>query len=250
MLSVIVLPMKAIYWVVGVSLSGIGIFIYLLLGDSQKSVPKIKLSYFIDEKEIAESIVKRLDQEISKANAFWVGVEPGKAEQLEVALQLKNEFEKKQAFITVIVDQELDLSKEWYEKFKTVETVALKANAKDLVQLLGDLEKNNQRYFLLTAAIYSTASIKKNQIHQMKEVKPIHPMTFSLAYFPIRAELEGQMVFPCRTEDHSGTADWGCAVANKSRFIRRKIDEKNEKPWIGAMDLIGEKDYMVLLYKK
>jgi hypothetical protein len=242
--------MKAIYYVIGVSLAAIGIFIYLLLGDTQKSVPKIKLSYFASEKEIAESIQKRLDQEIAQINAFWVGIEPGKAEQLEVALQLKAELEKKQRFVTVIVDQELDLSKEWLEKFKTIEVIALKEHVKELGQLLGDLEKAKQRYFLLTASIYSTATIKQNQIHQIRTAAGISPMTFSFGYFPVTADLENNMAFPCRTEDHAGTADWGCVVANKARFIRRKIEEKNEKPWIGAMDLIGEKDYMVLLYKK
>lgn len=242
--------MKAIYYVISVSLAAIAVFIYLLLGDTQKSVPKITLSYFVDEKEIAESIVKRLDQEIAKANAFWVGIEPGKIEQLEVAFQLKAEIEKKQGFVTVIADQELGLSKDWLEKFKTVEVVGLKENVKELAQLLGDLEKKNQRYFLLTASLYSTAAIKKNQIHQIKEIQPIHPMTFSFAFFPIKSEFEKQMLFSCFAEDSSGTADWGCMVANKARFMRRRVNEKNPKPWIGAMDLIGEYDYMVLLYKK
>lgn len=242
--------MKAIYWVIGVSVVGIGVFVYLMLGDTQKSVPKIQLSYFVDEKEIAESITKRLEQEISKSNAFWVGVEPGKNEQLEVAVQLKNELAKKQVFNTVIIDQELNLSKEWLEKFQTVEVTSVKENLNALADLLSNLEKNKQRYFLLTASIYSTASIKKNQIHQMQELKGIQPTTFSFAYFPIRTELEGNMLFSCSTEDHAGTADWGCAVANKARFVRRKVNEKNEKPWIGVMDLIGENDYMILTYKK
>lgn len=242
--------MKAIYWVIGVSAAAIGVFIYLMLGDTQKSIPKIKLSYFVDEKEIAESIVKRLDQELKQNNFFWVGIEPDKMEQLEVVLQLKEGLEKKQVFQTVIVDHELNLKKEWLEKFKAVEVISVKENLKDVANLIGDMEKKNQRYLLLTASIYSTSVIQKNQIRQIKALRDIHPITFSLAYFPIRSELEGNMLFGCNTEDHAGTAGWGCLIANKSRFIRRKIDEKNQKPWLGAMDLIGEKDYMVLLYKK
>ena len=57
------------------------------------------------------------------------------------------------------------------------------------------------------------------------------------------------MLFPCVTEDHAGTALWGCTVVNKARFTRRKIDTKNTKPWIGLMDLTGENDYMLLLKK-
>jgi hypothetical protein len=242
--------MKSVYWVVGVAVIGVGVFIYLLLGDTQKTIPKIQLSYFIDEKEIAESVVKRLDQEISQHNFFWVGIEPDKTEQLEVALQLKNEIQKKKAFKTVIIDQELGLKKEWLEKFQAVEITSIKENIKDVSALLASLEKTHQPYFVLTAAIYSTPLILKNQIHQMKEMNSIKPMTFSFAYFPVRAELEKAMLFPCNTEDHAGVSEWGCTVANKSRFIRRKVNEKNEKPWVGSMDLIGETDYMLLLYKK
>lgn len=242
--------MKAIYYVIAVTAVAIGVFIYLMLGDTQRSVPKIKLSYFADEKSIVQSITESLNPELALMNYFWVGIEPGKAEQIEVALQLKQDLEQKAAFSTVIVDQELGLAKEWLEKFGAVEVVLLKENLKDVANLLGDLESRQQRYFLLTASIYSTALIQKNQIHQAKQIKPIQPMTFSFAYFPIHAEDEKNMLFPCRTEDHSGTSEWGCAVANKSRFMRRRINKKNEKPWIGAMDLIGDKDYMVLLYKK
>lgn len=242
--------MKAIYWVLGVSVIAVGVFIFLFLGDAQKSLPKIKLSYFVDEKEIALSITKILAQEIAKQNVFWIGVEPEKVEQLEVALQLKKQLEKEKPFRTVIVDQELHLKKEWLENFGAVETVMIKENISSVGELLSELEKRNERYFLLTASIYSTPMIKQNQIHQMKAIKLIQPMTFSFAYFPIFADLEANMLFPCNTEDHAGTSDWGCAVANKSRFMRRRIEQKNPKSWIGAMDLIGEKDYMLLLYKK
>ncbi len=242
--------MKSIFWVVGVSVIGLGVFIFLVLGDTQKSVPKIQLSYFVDEQEIAQSVLKILDQEISKNNFFWIGIEPGKTEQLEVVLKLKEELEKKGALKTVLIDQELGLKKEWIEKLKVVETTAVKENFQSVAGLLGDLEKNNQRYLLITASIYSTPVILKNQIHQMKAIAPLHPMTFSLAFFPIRTELESEMLFSCNTEDHAGVSEWGCLVANKARSIRRKISEKNAKPWIGAMDLIGEKDYMLMLYKK
>lgn len=242
--------MKAIYWVVGVSVIALGVFIYLFLGDSQKSLPKIKLSYFVNEQEIAESITKILARELSNQNSFWVGIEPEKSEQLEVALQLKMQLEKVKPFRTVIVDQELNLKKEWLEKFNVVEVLLLKDSVKPLSELLSELEKKNERYFLLTASIYSTPLIKENQIHQVKQLKLIQPMTFSFAYFPIFADLEANMLFPCNTDDHSGTSDWGCAVANKSRFMRRRIEQKNPKSWIGSMDLIGEKDYMILLYKK
>jgi hypothetical protein len=242
--------MKAIYWVIAVAVVGIVSFIYILLGDTQKTIPKIKLSYFVDEKEIAQSIDKRLAQEIAQNNFFWIGVEPGKTEQLEVVLKMKAELEKTKPFRTVILDKELELPQAWIEKFKAIEVVSVKESLSAMGELFAQFEKNKERYLLITASLYSSPLVKKNQLNQMKEKYKIWPMTFSLAYFPVTAELEKEMLFPCLTEDHSGVSDWGCVVVNKVCFTRCKVDEQNPKAWIGLMDLIGEKDYMVLLRKK
>lgn len=241
--------MKTMYWVIGVVVVGIAFFVYLLLGDTQKTVPKITLSYFVDEQEIADSVTKRLSQEILQQSFFWIGVEPEKNEQLTVVQKILEKLASEKKFQTIIADQELNLSKEWIEKLHVTEVVMIKENSKIVGELLADLEKKNQPYLLITAAIYSNSLLMKNQIHQMKELYHIMPMTFSFAYFATSAEDEKNMLFPCVTEDHAGTALWGCTVVNKARFTRRKIDTKNTKPWIGLMDLTGEKDYMLLLKK-
>ncbi|MBC7420840.1 MAG: hypothetical protein H7328_08930 [Bdellovibrio sp.] len=242
--------MKTIYWVIGVVVVSVSTFIYLMLGDAQKTVPKIKLSYFATEAEIAESVTKILSQILQQRSTFWIGIEPDKTEQLEVVLQLKQQLEKTKPFDKVIVDEELALSKEWLEKFKVTDSVAVKNNLPATGEQLANLEKTGQSYLVITASIYSAPTIIGNQLHQLKEKYLIQPTTFSLAFFPTSSEEEKYMLFPCRTEDHSGTASWGCEVANKSRFTRRKVDQANTKPWIGLMDLIGEKDYMILLKKK
>ncbi len=242
--------MKTIYWVIGVAVISIGVFIFLILGDAQKSVPKIKVSYFSNETEIAEAVTKILSQVIEKNSFYWVGVEPEKLEQLEVVYQLQNQLSKVKPFNRVIVDTELRLPKEWLEKFKATDAVSIKETVNATGELLQTLEKNGERYFLITAAIYSTPKIQQNQINQMKSKYLIKPITFSLAYFATTTEEERNMIFGCRTEDHSGASEWGCAVLNKSRFSRRKVNQANEKSWVGLMDLIGEKDYMILLKKK
>ncbi len=242
--------MKSIYWVIAVVAFSVSVFIYLLLGDAQKTVPKIKLSYFESETEVAESVTKILSQVLENRSSFWVGVEPGRNEQLEVAFQLMQQLQKVKPFSKVLVDEELSLSKEWLEKFSATDSVAVKNNLDSTGEMLAALEKSSQPYIVITANIYSAPTIIGNQIHKLKEKYLIKPTTFSLAYFPVTAEEEKNMMFPCRTEDHAGTAGWGCTVANKARFTRRKIDFKNTKPFIGLMDLIGEQDYMILLKKK
>lgn len=242
---------KTLIWIATVSIVAVGFFIYVLLGDAQKTIPKIKLSYFVSETEIAESVEKRLSQDLQKAKNFWVGLEPEKPEQIEVALQLKNQFEKKTPFTVVIIDQELGLSKEWIEKFKATEVVALKNSLAQVAPLLADLEIKGTPYFLLTASIYSNPLIKKNQINQIKEQHPtVKPFTFSFGYFPLTQDQERNSIFKCSTDDHSGVSEWTCAVVNKARLIRRRYDDKIQKPWVGAMDLVGENDYMLILNKK
>lgn len=242
--------MKTIYWVISVAVVSIGVFVYVLMADTQKTLPKIKLSYFKDEAEIADSVTKRLSQDLQAKSNFWVGIEPEKKEQLEFVVQLKQHLEKTKEFKRIILDEEINLPKEWQDKLKITDTVAIKANLDGTGDTLAKLEQSGQAYLVITAAIYSTPLIVGNQIHQMKEKFKIKPTTFSLAFFPVTVDEEKEMLFPCRTEDHSGTATWGCAVANKARFTRRKVDFKNEKPWIALMDLVGENDYMILLKKK
>ncbi|MBC7741013.1 MAG: hypothetical protein H7061_02370 [Bdellovibrionaceae bacterium] len=242
--------MKAIYWVIAVAVVSVTVFIYLVLGDSQKTVPKIKVSYFTNETEIASSITKILSQELVKTSHFWVGIEPEKLEQLNVVVSLKQELAKLKPLQRVIVDEELKLPKNWLEQLQATDSINFKENIQSTGELLKSLEEKNSGYFFVTANIYSNPFIKENPLNKIKKEYQIHPTTFSMAYFPIAADDEKNMLFPCNAEDHSGTSAWACMVSNKARFSRRKIDLKNEKPWISLMDLIGEKDYMILLKKR
>ncbi len=242
--------MKAIYWVITVVVVSVGVFIYLVLGDSQQTVPKIKLSYFTDETEIATSVTKILSQDLQKAHFFWMGIEPEKTEQFAVIVSLKQQLEKTKNFKHIILDEELKFSKEWQDLLHVTEVVKLKESLNSTGEMLSAHEKKGQDYIFITANIYSTPLIKENQLNQIKKQYHIQPTTFSLAYFPVDAPDEKNMLFPCSAEDHSGASAWSCLVSNRSRFSRRKIDFKNTKNWLGLMDLIGENDYMILLKKK
>jgi len=243
--------MKAIYWVAGVSIIAIGIFISIVLGDAQKTVPKIKLSYFTNEQEIAESILKRLDQEIGQNKSFWVGVEPDKKDHLDVAEKIRQQIVIKNGpFDEVIADSELRLDDEQLKALQVTQVVPLKNDLIKTGELLSGLEKQNKKYFFLTASIYSTSFIKDNQIHSLKEKFQINPMTISIGYYSATPEEESDEQFRCDTEDKSGTSNWGCAVLNKARGTRRRFEFNIKKPWSGVMDLTGEKDYILLLRRK
>ncbi len=243
--------MKAIYWVVAASVVALGIFISVSLDGAQKTVPKIKLSYFASETEIAESILKRLQLEIGQNNYFWLGLEPEKREQVAVAAAIKSEIEKKNGlFSQIIVDAELRLTSDELKQLGATENVLLKENLQSVGNVVLGLEKEKKNYLFITASLYTNSFIKENPLHQLKKNFSIHPLTISFGYFAALPNEEKEILFSCDTEDKSGASNWGCAIVNKARIVRRKFEKDNSKPWSGLLDLTGETDYMLLLRKK
>lgn len=243
--------MKAIYFVVATSVVALGIFISVSLDGAQKTVPKIKLSYFATETEIAEAIAKRLNLEVQNNKSFWLGLEPEKNEHLPVAAAIKAEIEKLNGpFDEVIVDSELRLSEEHLKLLQTSQNVLLKENLTAVGDVLTSLKLQNKKYLVVTASLYSNSFIKENPLHALNKKYGINPMTISFAYFAANTDDEKNILFPCDTEDKSGASNWGCAVVNKARVVRRKFEKENKKPWSGLMDLTGENDYMLLLRKQ
>ncbi len=240
----------ALYWVIGVIAVSMAVFVYIFIGDAPKTLPKIKLSYFADEQEIADSVSKRLFQEINKSSFYWLGVEPEKNEQIDFALRMKIDLDKIKHFNVVIADRELQLKPEVLQQFGVTDVVAVKEQLVDLGAKLSELEKNNESYFLLTAAIYSTSLLPQNPLHKLKEKYQLKPLTFSIGYFAAEPADENKLLFRCDMEDNSGIKEWGCFVVNKARSSRRRLELQNTKPWIGLMDLTGETDYALLLKKK
>ena len=244
-------PMKAIYFTIAASVVALGIFISIALDGAQKTVPKIKLSYFADEKEIAVAILKRLQQEMRSNPFVWIGVEPEKSDHIAVAVAIKEEIEKQNGkFDEIIIDSELRLTSKDLQNLQATQSVLIKENIIQVGNVLKSLEQQNKKYYLVTAAVYSNSFIKKNQIHHLKENYNIKPLTISFGYFAASPKEEKNILFPCDTEDKSGVSNWGCALVNKARVVRRKFDQSNIKPWSGLMDLTGEKDYMLLLRKQ
>ena len=241
---------KALYWVIAVVAAAMIVFVYIMVGEAPRTLPKITISYFVDEQEIASSVGKRLFQERGGQTHFFIGIEPDKHEQLKIASALKTEFEKGAPFTKVFVDEELALSKELLAEFKMTDMIPLKEDIYKLGEKLRALEKDGVSYLVITANIYTSSLLKKNPIAVLRENFQLQPLVFSIGYLPVSPADEKNMQFACNTEDRNGTSDWGCVVVNKSRSVRRKINLNKDKPWIGLMDLTGERDYMILAKKK
>lgn len=238
---------KSIIWPFIVVALAIGVFLYFFLGEASKTLPKIRPSYFVNETEIADSIFKILNKEMTQTPFYWLGIEPEKPEQVPVVLELIKQIQQTHKIVHLFVDSELKLQP---ELFNQAEFVALKANIFEIGEKLAQLEKEKTPYILLTASIYSTNFLKENPIYKIKTNYSIKPLSFSFAFLPTNVEDENQMTFRCSTDDKSGISDWACFVLNKSRFVRRKLKLSHEKNWSGLMDLSGETDYVVLLKRK
>lgn len=240
----------ALYWVIAVLVVSMGFFVYLFTSDAPKTLSKIKLSYFVDEQEIVDSVGKRLFQELNAAPYVWIGIEPGKNEQLVIVQKMKSLIESKGVLSAVIVDSELALTDEMKQSLGATDALFVKDDWAKVGQKLSEFEKNNQRYILVTASIYSTSLLHHNPIYKMKEKFGLKPMTFSFGYLSLNLNDEGNSMFKCNTEDATGVKEWACFATNKSRAARRRYDESNQKPWVGLMDLTGETDYALLIQKK
>lgn len=237
-------------WVGLVVVGSVALFAYLFASDAPTTQPQIKLSYFVDEQEIATSVGQHLTEEIEKSQSYWIGIEPFKEEQIEVALKLKAELEKKAPFQKIIVDQELGLSDEVLKKISPTDIIYVKQNVDQLADILVKLESEKVNYLVVTASIYSNSLLSQNPIQKIKQKSAIKPMTFSIAYMPTKPEEEGRMLFACDTEDRSGAKEWACFVVSKARAVKRKIKTEKDKSWTGLMDLSGERDYIILLNKR
>lgn len=237
-------------WVFTVVAASIVLFVYMVRQDQTATLDtRIALSYYADEAILAENI-RAQAKELVTARHIWLGVEPNRSEQIDFAIALKQLLEKEQRFTHVIVDSELQLKPETVKKLSAGDVVPLKENLYEVGEKLAQLEKNGISYLVVTAAIYSTSALPRNPLDVLKTQFALNPATLSLAYFPVTAENEKNMVFPCRTaDDHTGTAPWGCLVVNKARLLRKKIPAERKELWVGYMETSSPRDYILVIHK-
>ncbi len=237
---------KAVCYIIAIFAVGLSALIYFSLGQSEKTVPKIRLSYFKNTSEVSQSIGKILQQQLITQKYFWIGVEPGHDHHLQLITSI---LETWPAFDLIILDQELSLSKESIEKLKVTHLYYVRENWFELAKLIQ--QNADKKILVITAAIYSTNLLKENPVHKVLKQTSLKPVTFSMGYFAVNTDDEKKNIFRCVTDDKEGVAAWGCLVLNKARSQRRKIDSsKIAEPsnlMAGMMDLTGEKDYMLLL---
>ena len=234
-----------------VFIAGVVALVYFSQGQTHETEPKIKLSYFKSNVEVAESIYGVIQQDqMHKENHYWFGVEPGAPGELTTYKEIKSLIEKENGpFDFVYVDRELKLSPEEKGLFGVP---AVREIKEDWGNVAKDLKTHaDKKILVITASIYSTNMIPQNPIFKMKQANGINPVTLSMGFFAAKTSEESKNIFRCVTDDQEGVSGWGCVVVNKARGQRRKIDITKIDPpsslITGLMDKTGDRDYMILV---
>lgn len=236
---------KPIYFAIVIFVLALVGLIYTQLGSAQKTIPKLKLSYFRNLTEFSVAIQGRLQQEILVEKSFWFGVEPEKPNHVKLAIEVMKQIEKSNGpFDVIFVDKELQLKAEDLAELPSVKEVLVREEWPAVADQIFALKE--KKYFLITASIYSSSYLHQNPVHKIKNKIQKNIMTFSSGHLSVDVQDEKNSVFPCRTDDKEGISAWSCTVINKSRTQRKKL--KNDSGvFAGLMDLTGEMDYMILL---
>ena len=244
------LPM---YFVIASVVIGLAYFVSVFNDDIEKTTPKMKLSYFPTITELAQAVVSGLEVELRDENQFWIGIEPQKQAHINFAEELTLLLKSQNKIQHVYIDEQLGFKEKDFAIFTSVfpdvKIIPVRENWPQLAELYKKHEMNKTA--VITAAIYSTSMLPENPIDKIKKDFPeFKPVTFSSGHFALNTEDEKNNIFPCFTEDKTGTNRWACALVNKARAQRRAIrttTEGQQKKFLGMMDLTADKDYMILL---
>lgn len=239
--------LKASHYIIVVFVVGLLSLFYFSQGQSEKTEPKIKLTYFKSNLEVAEAIQAVVQPQLKHQKHFWFGIEPGADRELEIYKNVKELIEKENGpFDLIFVDQELKMTSENQSLFGKTVIREIKEDWGGVAQELQ--ASQDKKTLVITASIYSTNLIAQNPISKIKSAIGFQPVTFSMGFFAVKPEDEKKIVFPCMTDDKEGVAGWGCLIVNKARTQRRKINlSQTESSITGLMDQTGEKDYMILV---
>ncbi len=237
--------MKYLKWTLLGILVAVGVATTLYFGLQPRSLPKIKASLLANPERMGEAVAQRLWQEIQGADLIFLGVEPGNADHLKLWKRFLEVLPANQKYAQVLIEpglegknlisynEEIDLQKEM-DRFK----VGIKK-----------AKENKIRVAIIVPSIYSSQSIPDNPVHRFKQDSEFSPLSLSIAVPTISRDEESEVTYPCASgsEDSAGLASWGCLIQTKSRGLYRKKWEPGK--YLGLMDQIGEKDYLVLIRK-
>jgi len=236
--------MKYIYWISAAVIlaSGIGFSVYF--GIQPKTIPKITYSHFESPSDLAKAVILRMNQELKGYPIVLLGVMPGRSYDLEVwkAFLAESSVPSLQ-YQVLVIDADLPGAVDMFPgavrmNFMT-DTDRFVAGAKKALS-------QGLRMAVIVPSIYGSQLLKDSPVSLIKQKSDLQPASFSLVGFPRSTEEEQKQDLLCvmGVNDRHGTGALGCVTQNKARLVYRK--KSNPQKFEGLMDLVGERDYLIL----
>jgi len=193
---------------------------------------------------MSDAIILRLNQEIKGAPLLMLGVMPGRKMDLEVWKAFLEQSQMPELkYQALIVDPGLPFVK---EMFPSAVTLDIKNELDRFIEGAKNARAQGLRMAVIVPSVYASQRLLGNPADRIRKESDLAPMSFSIMGFPRTPEQEANMEIKCvmGSNDRDGIGAMGCMAEKKARLIYRK----KSKPgfYEGLMDLVGERDYLVL----
>ncbi|RYZ75345.1 MAG: hypothetical protein EOP06_32500 [Proteobacteria bacterium] len=173
-----------------------------------------------------------------------LGVMPGRSYDLEVwkAFLAQSHVPGVQ-YQALVIDPELPGAA---EMFPSAVKIDLKNELNRFIEGAKNAQAQGIRMAVIVPTIYATQILKDNPAFVIKTTSDLNPASFSIMGFPRNAEQEQKQTIPCVMGEgnRDGLGALGCVAQNKARLSYRK--ESDAAKYEGLMDLVGERDYLIL----
>jgi hypothetical protein len=236
--------MKYVYWICVVVVLTLGIGFSVYFGVQPQSLPKITYSHFEHPAKLADAIILRMNQELKGYPLVLLGVMPGRPYDLEVwkAFLAQSSIREVQ-YQALVIDPDLPGAK---EMFPGAVQIDLKKEMDRFIEGAKNARQQGLRMAVILPTIYASQIVKDNPATLLKETTDLAPVSFSLIGFPRTGDQERTQEIPCvmGPGDREGTGSLGCVTQNKARLAYRKKSDPGK--YEGLMDLVGDRDYLIL----
>ncbi|RYZ71376.1 MAG: hypothetical protein EOP09_04735 [Proteobacteria bacterium] len=132
------------------------------------------------------------------------------------------------------------------EMFPSAVKIDLKKELNRFIEGAKNAQAQGVRMAVIVPTIYATQILKDNPSYVIKTTTDLKPASFSLIGFARTPEQEQKQEIRCviGEANKDGLGPLGCVAQNKARLSYRK--ESDPKKYEGLMDLVGERDYLIL----
>lgn len=251
----------------GVVLVVTGVIVTLLVGYRPAPTKIMKPSFFNNPAEIGAVVLKHFYAPLESESVVVLGVPYNRDWSTDlISGFIRAATQNSRSFSHAVVEQKLpdELRAELKKHLPT--TIEIDTNQADLTPLtnaIANAQQTKQRLLVIVPNLYSTHLLEGNLMRRLEaavfaeadKTKPIVGRLFSISAAPLALEAaqEKELDPICigSERDGSGTADFGCAILQASRyFYRKRILDKSpdaRSRFVAIMQAPKPGDYLLMV---